>query len=198
MNFQKVHIIGGRFLDPRLTYNGDTQSKRNLDLTEDLVLNPWKLNIDLQKRVIRVKGPNTAIYPLMDGLLLLFKEKTPSNRDFYFSKFYDEKSLAMLKKYGIDDVIAENPNQIYDFRGDTIICSDGKVITTEKGTQITNASYVLEYVKLLNNDTNKTDVKTSDSCFLKNKPEGFKCFLHTMDGSVTVENALLGNLNGRN
>lgn len=118
MQCKKILVVGGRLLDPRDSYNNE-----NKELVNSLTIGKWQIEADLDKRVIRIKGPNRAIYPLMEGAIFLCKDKNENNVEVYFTKFYDTKILEFLKKYGIDDVIVEDPNHSFDFRGNTIVCS---------------------------------------------------------------------------
>ena len=101
---KKILVVGGRLLDPRDSYNNE-----NKELVNSLTIGKWQIEADLDKRVIRIKGPNRAIYPLMEGAIFLYKDKNENNVEVYFTKFYDTKILEFLKKYGIDDVIVEDP-----------------------------------------------------------------------------------------
>ena len=169
---KKILVVGGRLLDPRDSYNNE-----NKELVNSLTIGKWQIEADLDKRVIRIKGPNRAIYPLMEGAIFLCKDKNENNVEVYFTKFYDTKILEFLKKYGIDDVIVEDPNHSFDFRGNTIVCIDGK---------ISSETYVLEYVKNDDETSQISNFKKSGSTFLKNKPEGVQCLLHTQDGVITL------------
>ena len=97
---KKILVVGGRLLDPRDSYNNE-----NKELVNSLTIGKWQIEADLDKRVIRIKGPNRAIYPLMEGAIFLCKDKNENNVEVYFTKFYDTKILEFLKKYGIDDFI---------------------------------------------------------------------------------------------
>lgn len=182
---KKILVVGGRLLDPRDSYNNE-----NKELVNSLTIGKWQIEADLDKRVIRIKGPNRAIYPLMEGAIFLCKDKNENNVEVYFTKFYDTKILEFLKKYGIDDVIVEDPNHSFDFRGNTIVCTDGKIssetVFGENIVNVKNASYVLEYVKDDDETSQISNFKKSGSTFLKNKPEGVQCFLHTQDGVITL------------
>ena len=101
---KKILVVGGRLLDPRDSYNNE-----NKELVNSLTIGKWQIEADLDKRVIRIKGPNRAIYPLMEGAIFLCKDKNENNVEVYFTKFYDTKILEFLKKYGIDDIIFEDP-----------------------------------------------------------------------------------------
>ena len=186
LQYKKILVVGGRLLDPRDSYDNE-----NKELVNTLTLDKWQLEADLDKRVIRIKGPNRAIYPLMEGAIFLCKDKTKNGAEVYFTKFYDVKILEFLKKYGIDDVIVENPNHSFDFRGNTIICTDGQVSSEttfgEKKASIRNASYVLEYVQKDDETSQVINFKKSDSTFLKDKPEGTRCLLYTQDGVITLD-----------
>lgn len=160
-----------------------------------LTIDKWQLDVDLDKRVVRIKGPNRAIYPLMEGTILLCMEKETNGVESYFTKFYDTKVLEFFKKYGIDDVIVEDPNHSFDFRGNATICTDGKVVSKttfgEQSISVKGASYVLEYWEENEDDTGAlaqyaNSFKKSNSTFLKNKQKGLKCLLHTQDGVVTL------------
>lgn len=159
---------------------------------QELQLGDWEVSVDLDKRILRVKGANNASYPLMNGVLILYKQK---GKDACFSRFYDENIMKLLEKYSIDDVVIENPNQSYDFSNDTVICSDGKVsaITVEKRAKVMNASYVLEYVKRAKGKGENLLAQNPTSArSLAKKPKGYKCILHTVDGGTTLENILDG------
>ena len=165
-------------------------NNENKELVNSLTIGKWQIEADLDKRVIRIKGPNRAIYPLMEGAIFLCKDKNENNVEVYFTKFYDTKILEFLKKYGIDDVIVEDPNHSFDFRGNTIVCTDGKIssetVFGENIVNVKNASYVLEYVKDDDETSQISNFKKSGSTFLKNKPEGVQCLLHTQDGVITL------------
>lgn len=182
---KKILVVGGRLLDPRDSYNNE-----NKELVNSLTIGKWQIEADLDKRVIRIKGPNRAIYPLMEGAIFLCKDKNENNVEVYFTKFYDTKILEFLKKYGIDDVIVEDPNHSFDFRGNTIVCTDGKIssetVFGENIVNVKNASYVLEYVKDDDETSQISNFKKSGSTFLKNKPECVQCLLHTQDGVITL------------
>jgi len=182
---KKILVVGGRLLDPRDSYNNE-----NKELVNSLTIGKWQIEADLDKRVIRIKGPNRAIYPLMEGAIFLCKDKNENNVEVYFTKFYDTKILEFLKKYGIDDVIVEDPNHSFDFRGNTIVCTDGKIssetVFGENIVNVKNASYVLEYVKDDDETSQISNFKKSGSTFLKNKPEGVQCLLYTQDGVITL------------
>lgn len=182
---KKILVVGGRLLDPRDSYNNE-----NKELVNSLTIGKWQIEADLDKRVIRIKGPNRAIYPLMEGAIFLCKDKNENNVEVYFTKFYDTKILEFLKKYGIDDVIVEDPNHSFDFRGNTIVCTDGKIssetVFGENIVNVKNASYVLEYVKDDDETSQISNFKKSGSTFLKNKPEGVQYLLHTQDGVITL------------
>lgn len=182
---KKILVVGGRLLDPRDSYNNE-----NKELVNSLTIGKWQIEADLDKRVIRIKGPNRAIYPLMEGAIFLCKDKNENNVEVYFTKFYDTKILEFLKKYGIDDVIVEDPNHSFDFRGNTIVCTDGKIssetVFGENIVNVKNASYVLEYVKDDDETSQISNFKKSGSTFLKNKPEDVQCLLHTQDGVITL------------
>lgn len=182
---KKILVVGGRLLDPRDSYNNE-----NKELVNSLTIGKWQIEADLDKRVIRIKGPNRAIYPLMEGAIFLCKDKNENNVEVYFTKFYDTKILEFLKKYGIDDVIVEDPNHSFDFRGNTIVCTDGKIssetVFGENIVNVKNASYVLEYVKDDDETSQISNFKKSGSTFLKNKPEGVQCLLHMQDGVITL------------
>lgn len=182
---KKILVVGGRLLDPRDSYNNE-----NKELVNSLTIGKWQIEADLDKRVIRIKGPNRAIYPLMEGAIFLCKDKNENNVEVYFTKFYDTKILEFLKKYGIDDVIVEDPNHSFDFRGNTIVCTDGKIssetVFGENIVNVKNASYVLEYVKDDDETSQISNFKKSGSTFLKNKLEGVQCLLHTQDGVITL------------
>lgn len=182
---KKILVVGGRLLDPRDSYNNE-----NKELVNSLTIGKWQIEADLDKRVIRIKGPNRAIYPLMEGAIFLCKDKNENNVEVYFTKFYDTKILEFLKKYGIDDVIVEDPNHSFDFRGNTIVCTDGKIssetVFGENIVNVKNASYVLEYVKDDDETSQISNFKKSGSTFLKNKSEGVQCLLHTQDGVITL------------
>ena len=182
---KKILVVGGRLLDPRDSYNNE-----NKELVNSLTIGKWQIEADIDKRVIRIKGPNRAIYPLMEGAIFLCKDKNENNVEVYFTKFYDTKILEFLKKYGIDDVIVEDPNHSFDFRGNTIVCTDGKIssetVFGENIVNVKNASYVLEYVKDDDETSQISNFKKSGSTFLKNKPEGVQCLLQTQDGVITL------------
>lgn len=187
MQYKKILVVGGRLLDPRDSYNNE-----NKELVDSLTLDKWQLEADLDKRVIRIKGPNRAIYPLLEGAIFLCKDKTETGVEVYFTKFYDTRVLEFLKKYGIDDMIIENPNHSFDFRGDTVVCTDGKISSKttfgENNVKIEKASYVLEYVTEDDKISKVNNFRKSNSTFLKDKPKGVKCLLHTQDGVITLDN----------
>lgn len=202
MQQKEVLVVGGRLLGPRNPYDSNDKDNKNKDLAMSLTIDKWQLDVDLDKRVVRIKGPNRAIYPLMEGTILLCMEKETNGVESYFTKFYDTKVLEFFKKYGIDDVIVEDPNHSFDFRGNATICTDGKVISKttfgEQSISVKGASYVLEYWEE-NEDNSGTlaknvgalaqyanSFKKSNSTFLKNKQKGLKCLLHTQDGVVTL------------
>ena len=186
MQCKKILVVGGRLLDPR-----DSRNNENKELVNSLTIDKWQIETDLDKRVVRIKGPNRATYPLMEGAIFLCKDKTDNDIEIYFSKFYDTKILKFLKKYGIDDVIVEDPNHSFDFRGDTIVCTDGKISTEttfgENKVNVSNASYVLEYVPENEEISQVSNFTKNNSTFLKNKPEGTYCLLHTHDGVITLD-----------
>ena len=194
MQQKEVLVVGGRLLGPRNPYDSNDKDNKNKDLAMSLTIDKWQLDVDLDKRVVRIKGPNRAIYPLMEGTILLCMEKETNGVESYFTKFYDTKVLEFFKKYGIDDVIVEDPNHSFDFRGNATICTDGKVISEtsfgEQRIRVKGASYVLEYWKE-NEDGSAlaqyaNSFRKSNSTFLKNKQKGLKCLLHTQDGVVTL------------
>ena len=153
---KKILVVGGRLLDPRDSYNNE-----NKELVNSLTIGKWQI-----------------------------EDKNENNVEVYFTKFYDTKILEFLKKYGIDDVIVEDPNHSFDFRGNTIVCTDGKIssetVFGENIVNVKNASYVLEYVKDDDETSQISNFKKSGSTFLKNKPEGVQCLLHTQDGVITL------------
>ena len=71
-----------------------------------------------------------------------------------------------------------------------IVCTDGKIssetVFGENIVNVKNASYVLEYVKDDDETSQISNFKKSGSTFLKNKPEGVQCLLHTQDGVITL------------
>lgn len=195
MQQKEVLVVGGRLLGPRNPYDNNDKDNKNKDLAMSLTIDKWQLDVDLDKRVVRIKGPNRAIYPLMEGTILLCMEKETNGVESYFTKFYDTKVLEFFKKYGIDDVIVEDPNHSFDFRGNATICTDGKVVSKttfgEQSISVKGASYVLEYWEENEDDTGAlaqytNSFKKSNSTFLKNKQKGLKCLLHTQDGVVTL------------
>lgn len=201
MQQKEVLVVGGRLLGPRNPYDSNDKDNKNKDLAMSLTIDKWQLEVDLDKRVVRIKGPNRAIYPLMEGTILLCMEKETNGVESYFTKFYDTKVLEFFKKYGIDDVIVEDPNHSFDFRGNATICTDGKVISEtsfgEQSIRVKGASYVLEYWEenedgsALAKGTSAlaqyaNSFRKSNSTFLKNKQKGLKCLLHTQDGVVTL------------
>lgn len=201
MQQKEVLVVGGRLLGPRNPYDSNDKDNKNKDLAMSLTIDKWQLDVDLDKRVVRIKGPNRAIYPLMEGTILLCMEKETNGVESYFTKFYDAKVLEFFKKYGIDDVIVEDPNHSFDFRGNATICTDGKVISEtsfgEQSIRVKGASYVLEYWEenedgsALAKGTSAlaqyaNSFRKSNSTFLKNKQKGLKCLLHTQDGVVTL------------
>lgn len=157
MQQKEVLVVGGRLLGPRNPYDSNDKDNKNKDLAMSLTIDKWQLDVDLDKRVVRIKGPNRAIYPLMEGTILLCMEKETNGVESYFTKFYDTKVLEFFKKYGIDDVIVEDPNHSFDFRGNATTCTDGKVVSKttfgEQSISVKGASYVLEYWEENEDDT---------------------------------------------
>lgn len=194
LSVQKIRVIGGRLLDPKYyDEKGRNQKDPFHVLQTELILGRWQINVDLAKRLLIVRGANSATYPLMDGVLVLVQKKIRNKTDSYFAKFYDERSVKFLEKYGIDSVITCNPNHYYHFKNSVIVCSDGHVIKNVNGFSVNGANYVLVYVK--DDWTNYDSVFTYDaSTFLKEKPKNTKCFLYTVDGAITLDAILQGSV----